>query len=178
MHALILNIFKSHLYTLQERKSITQAKKDISDDDESDFGEDSEDSDDDYEDSTLALKPWQQKKSKARVSQLDQMDDSDDSVDQTGGKAGVPQKEAPPAELEDLKKVTIPRRRLARWVNEPFFEQAVQDCFVRLFLGEDESGEKVYRLSEVVEVTKGEKTYNFPTANRRDKPVSIQLHRF
>ena len=151
-----------------------ESKKDDSDEGESDFGEDSEDSDDDYEENTFALKPWQQKKAKSKVSQLDQiqMGDSDDSVDQRADApdAGVSQTEAPAAELEDLVKVTIPRRRLARWCNEPFFEDAVTDSFVRLFLGEDDNGEKVYRLCQIVKVSEGEKTYNFPTA-RREKPV-------
>lgn len=119
-------------------------------------------------------KPWQQKKTKSTVSRLDQMDESDDESAQekadTAGPGGVPA-EAPAAELEDFAKVTIPRRRLARWCNEPFFAQAVKDSFVRLFLGEDENGEKVYRLCQIVDVVKGKREYNFPTANRREKPV-------
>jgi RNA polymerase-associated protein RTF1 len=157
---------------LQERKNILDSKKDDDDESVSDFGDDSSDSDDDYDDGTAA-KPWQQKKTKSTVSRLDQMD-TDESADEGKGQKdpAAASKEAPPAELEDFAKVTIPRRRLARWCNEPFFVQAVQDSFVRLFLGEDDQGEKVYRLCQIVDVTKGEKTYKFPTANRREKPIS------
>ena len=157
------------------------AKKDESDESDLDFGDDDDDdSDDDYEESG-AVKPWQQKqKAKSSVSRLDQMSDSDDSV---GGRndrndSAAPQSEAPKAELEDFSKVTIPRRRLARWCNEPYFKKAVIESFVRLFLGEDDNGEKVYRLCQIVDVVKGEKTYNFPTANRRDIPVSSPLPLF
>jgi len=154
----------------QERKSAIAARGDESEEDESDFGDDSEDSDDDYEEGTL--KPWQQKKGRTRVSQLDQMS-SDESMDEEPDKdTDLTQAEAPPAELEDIKKVTIPRRRLARWCNEPFFKQAVVGSFVRLFLGEDDNGEKKYRVCQIDDLVKGEKTYNFPVADRREKPVS------
>lgn len=155
-----------------------ESKKDESEDSDLDFGDDDDDdSDDDYEESGT-FKPWQQKKTKSTVSRLDQMDESDEeSTDDRRGpkEGGVPQVEAPAAELEDFAKVTIPRRRLARWCNEPFFMQAVKDSFVRLFLGEDDNGEKVYRLCQIIDVTKGDKTYKFPTANRRDIPVSTSL---
>lgn len=164
----------------EERKSAMEAKKEESDESDLDFGDDDDDSDDDYEESTFVAKPWQQKKKqRSTISRLDQMDESDASSTserlEVKRDTTVAQKAAPPAELEDLTKVTVPRRRLSRWCKEPFFEQAVIDSFVRLFLGEDENGEKVYRLCQVVDVKVGEKTYNFPTANRREKPVSRSL---
>ena len=157
----------------QERKSALDAKKDESEESDLDFGDDDDDdSDDDYEES----KPWQQKKAKSTVSRLDQMsdDESDESVAAKKGRndsSAAPQSEAPKAEAEDFAKVTIPRRRLARWCNEPFFTKAVKDSFVRLMIGEDEDGEKAYRLCQIVGVVKGDKTYKFPTANRKDIPV-------
>jgi len=78
----------------------------------------------------------------------------------------------PEGNLEDYRKVTIPRRRLARWCNEPFFQAAVLECFVKIFIGDDDNGEKVYRLCEIVDVKEGPKTYKFPVANKNDKPVS------
>lgn len=39
------------------------------------------------------------------------------------------------ADLDDFVKVTIPRRRLARWCNDIFFAMAVHDCYVRLYVG-------------------------------------------
>ena len=122
------------------------------------------------------MKPWQKKKDiKNSINRLDEMDDDSDasSTDRRRDtkRGAAPQSDAPVAELEDFVKVTIPRRRLARWCNEPYFEKAVVDSFVRLFLGEDDQGEKVYRLCQIVDVKKGEKTYKFPTANRREIPV-------
>jgi RNA polymerase-associated protein RTF1 len=75
------------------------------------------------------------------------------------------------ADLEDYIKITLPRRRLSRWCNEPFFKDAVLDCFVRLFIG-DHDGKKCYRLCQIVDVEKGKKSYNFPATNSREKPVS------
>ena len=37
----------------------------------------------------------------------------------------------------------------------------------------NDNGEKVYRLCQIIEVNKGDKTYKFPTSNRREVPVSI-----
>lgn len=123
------------------------------------------------------MKPWQQKKQKSTSDRLDEaLDSDDDSTDRRKSRdsgTAAPQSDAPVAELEDFAKVTIPRRRLARWCNEPFFAKAVIDSYVRLFLGEDDNGEKVYRLCQIVDVSKGEKTYKFPTANRREVPVSL-----
>lgn len=157
---------------------IEAKKDDESGESDLDFGDDDDDSDDDYEESTFVAKPWQQKKSaRSSISRLDQVKDSDESsVDerQETGKEKVSKavdKEAPAAELEDFLKVTIPRRRLARWCNEPYFEEAVLGCFVRLFIGEDDSGDKVYRLCQIIEVTAASKPYNFPTASRKDIPV-------
>ena len=46
------------------------------------------------------------------------------------------------------------------------------ECFVRLFIGEDDNGEKVYRLCEIVDVITTKKSYKFPVAKKGDKPVS------
>ena len=46
------------------------------------------------------------------------------------------------ATLVDYQKITLPRRRLGRWCNEPFFEKAIKDCFVKLFIGENEQGKR------------------------------------
>lgn len=75
------------------------------------------------------------------------------------------------ADLEDYLKITLPRRRLARWCKEPFFEQAIVSCFVRLLIG-DHDGKKCYRLCQISKVMKGKKSYSFPPANPNEKPVS------
>ena len=83
---------------------------------------------------------------------------------------------APPvaAELEDYIRVTLPRRRLARWCHEPYFDRAVIGCFVRLFIGESEDGKKCYRLCEIVDVDKSKSEYKFPVASSKEKPVRFR----
>ncbi len=149
-------------------------KKD-SDDSDLDFGDDDDDeSDEEYDDGNL--KPWQRKakQTKPTLSRLDRVGESDEEmVDELAGRGGdKPKTAAADATLEDFVKVTIPRRRLARWCNEPFFEPAVKNCFVKLFVGEDDSGKKCYRLCEIVDVKTGGVTYKFPVPNKTDKPVS------
>jgi RNA polymerase-associated protein RTF1 len=162
----------------KERK--VQQEQDDSDDSELDFGDDDEDSDDDYEEAM----PWQKKgkAAKSTVSRLDQVDESDDDMeidddDEPRKKSGRvstdrTSKIVKDADLEDFKKVVIPRRRLARWCAEPFFEAAVLECFVRLFIGEDNNGEKVYRICEITDIKPGSKTYKFPVSQKHEKPIS------
>lgn len=75
-----------------------------------------------------------------------------------------------PAELEDYLLITVSRARLGTWCNEPYFEKAVTNCFVKLFIGENEEGKRCYRLCRIVRVDKSKKPYSLP-AVRRQKPV-------
>jgi len=158
---------------------------DESSDESSDFGDDDDDSDDDYEEG--GLKPWQKKDraTKGTSSRLDMDEESEDEMDIDEDERGQRRKSSAaaelvstpdlPAALEDFKKVTIPRRRLTRWCNEPFFEEAVVHHFVRLFIGEDpDTGEKAYRLCEIMGVKQGKKRYNLPKTQEHDRPVSTQ----
>lgn len=184
------------LAALKKEKKIQQQQQKSDDDsseDSLDFGDDDDDdSDDDYEESG-GLKPWQQKQKEratrgANVPQVkgedDGEDEDDDDMDvdeddgarrKVSGSRSVPDRSSTPeaeAGLAEFLKVTIPRRRLARWCNEPFFNAAVLECFVRLFIGEDDSGAKVYRLCEIVDVKTSPKSYKMPPANKVEKPVS------
>jgi RNA polymerase-associated protein RTF1 len=150
------------------------------DSDESSFGDDDDDdSDDDYNDGTLINKPWHKKSEDkpTTVSKLDRTDDYDEENDGAGAKgdttwgddaaANGPVEEA---DLESFLKITLPRRRLARWCNEPFFKEAVIGCFVKLFVGENEEGKRCYRLCRIVSV-KSENPYELPKI-KNEKPVS------
>ena len=158
-----------------------------SDESELEFGDDDDDSDEDYEEAEL--KPWQKKAraAKSTVSRLDKhvdessgedmdIDEEEDEKPKKARKARTAIERVTSSEaeagLEDFLKVTIPRRRLARWCNEPFFQAAVLECFVRLFIGEDNSGAKVYRLCEIIDINTNKKSYKFPVANKNDAPVS------
>lgn len=46
----------------------------------------------------------------------------------------------------------MPRDYLERWSNEPFFEKAVQGCFVRVSRGTDREGRRLYAMAEIVGV--------------------------
>jgi RNA polymerase-associated protein RTF1 len=175
------------LAALKRQRKILQDMESSSDGSEEDFGDDDEDSDEDYEE--VGLKPWQKKAKAAEklarsssISRLDRDGDSDmdiDDDDEKGDAKKAARTKSEPgivgfadAGLEDFLKVTIPRRRLARWCNEPFFDAAVLECFVRLFIGEDDQGEKVYRLCEIVDVKVDKRSYKFPLMNKNDTPIS------
>jgi RNA polymerase-associated protein RTF1 len=166
------------LAALKRQRKIMQDMEVSSDGSEEDFGDDDEDSDEDYEE--VGLKPWQQKSKSAEklASRLDGDSDMDIDDEKIDRKKVTSTKSEPgivgyaDAVLEDFLKVTIPRRRLARWCNEPFFDAAVLECFVRLFIGEDDQGEKVYRLCEIVDVKVDKRSYKFPLMNKNETPIS------
>ena len=164
----------------QQRKSVVEKEKEVEDDD-IDFGDDDSDDDDDaYEEDTKALLPWQKKRQQAtRTSKRlshheddDEVDDDDEAEETMMGRPSLDVGPVVEADLDDYIKITLPRRRLARWCKEPFFEQAVLQCFVRLLIG-DHDGKKCYRLCRIVDVIKGKKSYNFPSVNPQEKPVSF-----
>lgn len=166
----------------QERKSIVERKEDEAGDSDLDFGNDEDDSDDEYEDSTFVPK-WRQTKtqkatrSTSALSKYEEEEESDDDAEakESNLSRGATSFGGPvvEADLDDYSKVTIPRRRLARWCNEPFFKEAVMKCFVKLFIGESDDGKKCYRLCEITGVGKAKSEYKFPSPSPREKPVSM-----
>ncbi|XP_043689266.1 protein RTF1 homolog [Telopea speciosissima] len=48
--------------------------------------------------------------------------------------------------FEDVKNITIRRSKLAKWLMEPFFEELIVGCFVRVGIGMSRSGKSIYRL--------------------------------
>jgi RNA polymerase-associated protein RTF1 len=169
-HFVIVDDCLNYLLSFQERKKVVD-----SDESESDFGDDDdEDSDDDYEDTAVAAKPWQRKAAESKTSRLDQVEESDDDmadVDRGEDDANYNQgRAATEAELEDYQKITLPRRRLGRWCNEPFFKDAVMNCFVKLFIGENEQGKRCYRLCRIVGVETNAASYQLPPV-KKEKPV-------
>ena len=169
------------LAALKKQRQIQQdlaVDESSSDGSEMDYDDD-DDSDEEYEDA--GLKPWQKKEAaKSAGSRLDDGSDMEIDEDEDDGAGQNKQRRVRPsmvgseadAGFDDFLKVTIPRRRLARWCNEPFFNAAVLECFVRLFIGEDEKENKMYRLCEIVDVKTDKKSYKFPTTNRDEKPVT------
>ncbi|XP_004493842.1 protein RTF1 homolog [Cicer arietinum] len=70
--------------------------------------------------------------------------DSDDDRIMTGSGFEVPS-------FEDIKEITIRRSKLAKWFMEPFFEELIVGCFVRVGIGRSKTG-PIYRLCMVKNV--------------------------
>ncbi|KAL5582643.1 hypothetical protein UlMin_015085 [Ulmus minor] len=70
------------------------------------------------------------------------MDDSDEE-------GGIPRLELP--SFDDIKCITIRRSKLVKWFMEPFFEDIIVGCFVRIGIGKSSKG-PVYRLCKVQSV--------------------------
>jgi len=151
-----------------------------SDESESDFGDDDdeEDSDDDYEE-VGALKPWQKKAQEAKAkkktkSQLDEYEDEEEDEVMEGTQK-TSSKVIKPAELEDYLLVTLSRARLGKWCNEPYFQKAVMNCFVKLFVGENEEGKRCYRLCRIVSVDRSKQPYSLPKVKKEKSVMTDKM---
>ncbi|KAL6643669.1 hypothetical protein ACP70R_018435 [Stipagrostis hirtigluma subsp. patula] len=51
-----------------------------------------------------------------------------------------------PLKFDDIKSITLRRSKLVKWFMEPFFEDLISGCFVRLGIGKTKSGNAKYRL--------------------------------
>ncbi|PON96093.1 RNA polymerase-associated protein Rtf [Trema orientale] len=68
--------------------------------------------------------------------------------------------------FEDIKEITIRRSKLAKWFMEPFFEELIVGCFVRVGIGRSKSG-SIYRLCMVrnVDATDPDRQYKLENKN-------------
>jgi RNA polymerase-associated protein RTF1 len=67
--------------------------------------------------------------------------------------------------FEDIKEITIRRSRLVKWLNEPFFEELMVGCFVRIGIGKSENV-PVYRLCMVQRVEWGDPNKHYKVENK------------
>ncbi|MED6147254.1 Protein RTF1 [Stylosanthes scabra] len=67
--------------------------------------------------------------------------------------------------FEDIKEITIPRSKLAKWFMEPFFEELIVGCFVRVGIGRSKSG-AIYRLCMVKNVDATDPDRQYKLENR------------
>jgi RNA polymerase-associated protein RTF1 len=72
-------------------------------------------------------------------------------------------KREPDATAEQLKEIVIRRSKLAKWFMEPFFEDIIVGCFVRIGIGVSNSGQSIYRVCQVknVDAKDPDKQYKF-----------------
>jgi len=141
------------------------SRKEVEEESESDldYGRDSDDSDDDYEE---VAKPWQ-KAAKKKVTQLQAAESSDESMkdmEEEDNDEPVKRTEDAEAEQEEYAKVSIPRRRLIRWCNEPYFLTAIKNFYVRIGIGRDNKTQKAcYRLCKIDGIVEKD-PYTFPSS--------------
>ncbi|MED6195495.1 Protein RTF1 [Stylosanthes scabra] len=67
--------------------------------------------------------------------------------------------------FQDIKEITIRRSKLARWFMEPFFEELIVGCFVRVGIGRSKSG-PIYRLCMVKNVDASEPERQYKLENK------------
>ncbi|XP_061371976.1 protein RTF1 homolog isoform X2 [Gastrolobium bilobum] len=67
--------------------------------------------------------------------------------------------------FQDIKEITIRRSKLVKWLNEPFFEELIVGCFVRIGIGRSDSG-PVYRLCMVQRVDGSDPDRHYKVENR------------
>ncbi|KAK6149878.1 hypothetical protein DH2020_017403 [Rehmannia glutinosa] len=84
------------------------------------------------------------------------MADSDD--DKMASESKVPT-------FEDIKEITIRRSKLAKWFMEPFFDELIVGCFVRVGIGKSRSG-PIYRLCVVRNVDSSDPDRQYKLDNK------------
>ncbi|KAJ7973245.1 putative RNA polymerase-associated protein RTF1 [Quillaja saponaria] len=67
--------------------------------------------------------------------------------------------------FEDIKEITIRRSKLVKWFMEPFFEELIVGCFVRIGIGRFKSG-PVYRLCTVLSVDASDPQRKYKLENK------------
>ncbi|KAH0982437.1 hypothetical protein GBA52_009614 [Prunus armeniaca] len=67
--------------------------------------------------------------------------------------------------FDDIKEITIRRSKLAKWLMEPFFEELIVGCFVRVGIGRSKSG-PIYRLCMVRNVDASDPDRKYKLENK------------
>lgn len=70
------------------------------------------------------------------------------------------------ADIDDLQTILLRRSKLAKWCWEPFFEDVVVGCLVRLGIGANSENQPVYRICEVVAVDSKDTTKQYKFEGR------------
>lgn len=83
-------------------------------------------------------------------------DNEEDNIDDVNGSL----------KFEDIKAITIRRSKLAKWFMEPFFEELIVGCFVRVGIGKTKSGTPMYRLCIVKNVDASDPAKQYKLENR------------
>ncbi|KAG5183536.1 plus-3 domain-containing protein [Tribonema minus] len=90
--------------------------------------------------------------------------------------------------LNDINMCRVPRENLEKWLNEPFFDEALKGCFVKLGVGMRNNqavyrmlrvgmrnNQAVYRMCEVEGVTKYKRQYTMPGGMPTTKALTLRF---
>lgn len=122
----------------RKKNQAREAKARVASDDEDDADDDDRDIQDDNEDDYREGTP----------DVMENFGDSDEDV------------ESVVAELSDIQRIRLSRHRLEKWCHQPFFNDTVEGCFVRIGIGKNDSGTYMYRAAQIVGVVIRQASYN------------------
>ena len=99
-----------------------------------------------------------QSESESRSHSEDEGSTGDGAMVDSDDERGMSGSEVP--SFDDIKEITIRRSKLGKWFMEPFFEELIVGCFVRVGIGRSKSG-PIYRLCLVrnVDATEPDRQY-------------------
>ncbi|KAA0044744.1 protein RTF1-like protein [Cucumis melo var. makuwa] len=105
-----------------------------------------------------SLSSSSQSESESRFQSDDEGSTGDGGMIDSDDERSMPGSDGPT--FEDIKEITIRRSKLAKWLMEPFFEELIVGCFVRVGIGRSRSG-PIYRLCLVrnVDATEPDRQY-------------------
>ncbi|MCD7459939.1 hypothetical protein HAX54_042354, partial [Datura stramonium] len=88
---------------------------------------------------------------------------ADDGMDDSDDDKSSPESQLPT--FEDIREISIRRSKLAKWFMEPFFDELIVGCFVRVGIGRSRSG-PIYRLCMVRNVDASDPNRQYKLENK------------
>ncbi|KAF3634595.1 Protein RTF1 -like protein [Capsicum annuum] len=88
---------------------------------------------------------------------------ADDAMDDSDDDKSSPESQLPT--FEDIREISIRRSKLAKWFMEPFFDELIVGCFVRVGIGRSRSG-PIYRLCMVRNVDASDPNRQYKLENK------------
>lgn len=110
-----------------------------------------------------SLSSSSQSDSESRSHSDDEGSTGDGGMIDSDDERGMPGSEGP--SFDDIKEITIRRSKLAKWIMEPFFEELIVGCFVRVGIGRSKSG-SIYRLCMVRNVDASDPDRHYKLENK------------
>ncbi|KAL5575461.1 hypothetical protein UlMin_017160 [Ulmus minor] len=103
--------------------------------------------------------------SSSSQSDSDSRSSSDDEDSGDGGDSDDDRLGSEGLSFDDVKEITIRRSKLAKWFMEPFFEELIVGCFVRVGIGRSRTG-PIYRLCIVRNVDSSDPDRQYKLENK------------